>query len=72
LDFEQGSPGSPEDQGRQLGRISFGMAKGEMELRSIEAVVGALNAAEVRYLIVGGLAVNAHSYLRATRGLDLV
>jgi hypothetical protein len=35
-------------------------------------VVAALNAAEVRYLIVGGLAVNAHGYLRATRDLDLV
>jgi hypothetical protein len=43
-----------------------------MELRSVEAVVAALNAAEVRYLIVGGLAVNAHGYLRATRDLDLV
>jgi hypothetical protein len=38
----------------------------------VEAVVAALNAAEVRYLIVGGLAVNAHGYLRATRDLDLV
>ncbi len=38
----------------------------------MEAVVAALNAAEVRYLIVGGLAVNAHGYLRATRDLDLV
>ena len=43
-----------------------------MELRSVETVVAALNAAEVRYLIVGGLAVNAHGYLRATRDLDLV
>lgn len=43
-----------------------------MELRSVEAVVGAFNAAGVRYLIVGGLAVNAHGYLRATRDLDLV
>lgn len=43
-----------------------------MELRSVEAVVEALNAAGVRYLIVGGLAVNAHGYLRATRDLDLV
>ena len=43
-----------------------------MELRSVEAVVGALNAAGVRYLIVGGLAVNAHGFLRATRDLDLV
>jgi len=38
----------------------------------VETVVAALNAAEVRYLIVGGLAVNAHGYLRATRDLDLV
>jgi hypothetical protein len=43
-----------------------------MELRSVEAVVGALNTAGVRYLIVGGFAVNAHGYLRATRDLDLV
>ena len=43
-----------------------------MELRSIEAVLGALNAAGVRYLIVGGLAVNAHGYQRATVDLDLV
>jgi hypothetical protein len=44
----------------------------EMELRSIEAVVGALNAAGVRYLIVGGLAVMAHGYQRTTVALDLV
>ena len=43
-----------------------------MELRSVEAVVGALNAAGVRYLIVGGLAVNAHGYLRTTVDVDLV
>ena len=43
-----------------------------MELRSIEAVVGALNAAGVRYLIVGGLAVMAHGYQRTTVDLDLV
>ena len=35
-------------------------------------MIGALNAADVRYLIVGGLAVNAHGYLRSTRDLDLV
>ncbi len=43
-----------------------------MELRSVEAVVSALNAAGVRYLIVGGLAVNAHGYQRTTVDLDLV
>jgi hypothetical protein len=43
-----------------------------MELRSVEAIVGALNAAEVRYLIVGGLAVNAYGYERLTRDVDLV
>ena len=48
------------------------MAKGEMELRSVEAVVGALNSAGVRYLIVGGLAVNAHGYQRTTVDLDMV
>lgn len=43
-----------------------------MELRSIEAIVSALNAAQVQYLIVGGLAVNAHGYERTTHDVDLV
>lgn len=43
-----------------------------MEVRSIEAVVKALNAARVQYLIVGGVAVVAHGYERFTRDLDLV
>lgn len=43
-----------------------------MEVRSIEAIVRALNNANVRYLIVGGLAVNAHGYVRLTRAVDIV
>lgn len=43
-----------------------------MEVRSIEAIVRALNSAGVRYLIVGGVAVNAHGYQRATQDVDLV
>jgi hypothetical protein len=43
-----------------------------MEVRSIEAIVRALNAAGVKYLIVGGLAVNAHGYMRFTQDVDLV
>jgi len=43
-----------------------------MEVRSVEAVVRALNDAKVRYLIVGGVAVNAHGYERMTIDLDLV
>ena len=43
-----------------------------MKLRSFEAVVGALNDAGVRYLIAGGLAVNAHGYLRFTHDVDLI
>jgi predicted nucleotidyltransferase len=43
-----------------------------MEARSIEAIVRALNEAGIRYLVVGGLAVNAHGYARMTRDLDLV
>ena len=35
-----------------------------MEARSIEAIVRALNEAGIRYLVVGGLAVNAHGYAR--------
>lgn len=43
-----------------------------MEVRSVEAIVQALNEAEVQYLIVGGLAVNAHGYERLTVDVDLV
>jgi predicted nucleotidyltransferase len=43
-----------------------------MEVRSIEAVIRALNEGGIRYLVVGGLAVNAHGYERLTRDLDLV
>ena len=43
-----------------------------MEVRSVEAIVRALNEAQVRYLIVGGLAVNAHGYVRLTRDVDIV
>lgn len=34
-------------------------------------IVNALNAAGVRFLVAGGLAVNAHGYLRFTRDVDL-
>jgi hypothetical protein len=43
-----------------------------MERRSIEAITGALNGAGVRYLVVGGLAVVAHGFVRFTADLDLV
>jgi hypothetical protein len=43
-----------------------------MEVRSVEAIVRALNEAQVQYLIVGGLAVNAHGYERFTNDVDLV
>jgi len=38
----------------------------------IEAVLDALNRARVRYLVVGGVAVVLHGYLRTTADLDLV
>ncbi len=43
-----------------------------MKLASFDEIVHALNAAGVRYLVVGGLAVNAHGYLRFTKDVDLV
>lgn len=41
-------------------------------LESLECIVSQLNDAKVRYLIAGGLAVNAHGYTRATHDIDLV
>ena len=43
-----------------------------MQSRSVEAIVRALNAAGVRYLVVGGLAVVAHGFVRFTADVDLV
>lgn len=43
-----------------------------MELRSVETVIAALTAADVHFLVVGGVAVNAHGYERLTVDLDLV
>ena len=43
-----------------------------MEIRSVETIVSALNKGEAKYLIVGGLAVNAHGFVRLTRDVDIV
>jgi uncharacterized nucleotidyltransferase DUF6036 len=43
-----------------------------MKLGSFDSLVRALDEAGVRYIVVGGLAVNAHGYLRFTRDVDLV
>jgi predicted nucleotidyltransferase len=43
-----------------------------MKLADVEAIFRALNDADVRYLIVGGLAVVAHGYVRATVDIDIV
>jgi hypothetical protein len=43
-----------------------------VKLASFEAIVRALNEAGVRYLVAGGLAVNAHGYLRLTKDADFV
>jgi hypothetical protein len=43
-----------------------------MKLASVQAVVSALDAAGVRFLVAGGLAVNVHGYRRFTKDVDLV
>jgi hypothetical protein len=43
-----------------------------MKLASFDAIVQALNAAEVRFIVVGGIAVIAHGYGRTTQDVDLV
>lgn len=43
-----------------------------MKLSTFEAIAAELNAAGVRYLVAGGLAVNAHGYVRLTQDVDLV
>ena len=41
----------------------------EFDLR---ALLAALHEREVRFVVIGGVAVGAHGYVRATEGLDLV
>ena len=43
-----------------------------MKLASFLSLAAALEAAGVRYLIAGGLAVGAHGYLRFTKDVDIV
>lgn len=43
-----------------------------MKVASFETIARALDKAHVRYLVAGGLAVNAHGYLRLTFDVDLV
>jgi len=43
-----------------------------MKVASLEAIFRALNEAKARYLVVGGVAVIAHGYVRFTKDLDLV
>ncbi|MCU0610921.1 MAG: hypothetical protein MUE60_03920 [Candidatus Eisenbacteria bacterium] len=43
-----------------------------MHMSSVEMVADALNRANVRYLVVGGLAVVAHGYVRFTADIDIV
>lgn len=43
-----------------------------MNLPAFEAVAKALDIARVRYLVAGGLAVNAHGYIRLTMDIDVV
>lgn len=43
-----------------------------MKLSTLETVFNVLNQANVKYLVAGGIAVNAHGYQRLTADLDLV
>lgn len=43
-----------------------------MKLSTLEAIFRALEDEAVRYLVAGGVAVNAHGYQRLTQDLDLV
>lgn len=43
-----------------------------VKIKSLEAIFRALQEANARYLVVGGVAVIAHGYIRFTEDLDLV
>lgn len=62
----------PEDLHNTVSPLHCIRSRYVMKLTAFEAVAGALRDANVRYLVAGGLAVNAHGYLRATGDVDLV
>jgi len=43
-----------------------------MKLKNIENIFKSLNAADVHYLLAGGLAVVAHGYVRFTADIDII
>jgi hypothetical protein len=43
-----------------------------VRLRTLETILRTLDVANVRYLVAGGVAVNAYGYQRLTQDLDLV
>ena len=43
-----------------------------MQVHSVEAIIGGWNAAGVRYMIAGGLAVVAYGYNRLTVDVDAI
>jgi len=43
-----------------------------MSIARYEAIVAALESADVRYVIAGGFAVNLHGFLRFTKDLDIL
>jgi len=57
---------------KNLPRPSYGEHDLSMKVASLETIFSALQKAEVRYLVVGGLAVIAHGYTRLTQDIDLV
>ncbi len=62
----------PRIVGRQLGLHRCIVTAMAVDPGAVKAVVEALGKAHVRYLVVGGLAVRAHGYLRDTKDMDLV
>jgi hypothetical protein len=74
LSFQENDAWGPEygDYRRHGGRVWEQGKIARMKLGSFDVLVHALDKGRVRYLVAGGLAVNAHGYLRFTRDVDLV
>jgi predicted nucleotidyltransferase len=52
--------------------IAAGIVRTGMKAASFETIVRTLQEAKVRYLVVGGIAVIAHGYVRLTVDVDLL
>ena len=68
-DYLRSTPGERLAEAMSLSRSATRLAGGELD---VKAILRALVAEDVEFLVIGDLAVAAHEYPRATEDLDII